>query len=257
MEIEPKVIGKEDLKGAMKDAINIVKGNAFVYFVIFSAIYINVLFSIMEPLWLIINPLVYGVLYVSIFELTCTVKVGYGGTTYQKLKISLKSGAKTFFILVFSHPIYSGLYLLLFYSIQAKTVFPIPGVTETVTQDWLIAFKASSWIGMFLSGFCNMFVSVRMGCIAMFLNNIKEYSIINDLVDRSRRKNIDVMLDAAKIGLLMLLICVFSSEILTPLLIGYCLITGFFLFERIFEPPQLKQQQEQEENNVNVVPEAT
>lgn len=256
MEIEPKKISGQDVKTSIGEAFDIMKRNPLPYFLVYAFIFFNVYLSTLEPYWLIVNPIVYGLAYVSLFELTCTLRVGYKGSVFQKLKVSAKASVKTLLALTVNHPFYCGVYLLIFYSLQARFTLVYMENPNDVNAIWM-SFKSLAWVGFFLSGFCNMMVSLRMGCISMFLTSIKDYEVVNKLVMDARIKNTHLYLIGGHVGLLFVLIGVFTSEILSSLFIGFAIIVGFFIFEKIFEPPHLKQKQEQEENLTNVVPDAT
>lgn len=253
MEIEPKEVSIEDLKDSFKEAFNFIRTHLFVYFIMWLLLNLNVYLSTAEPYWLLVSPLFFGVLFVGVFEMTCTLFVGYNGSLYQKMVVSLKAAWRTLLLLVLNHPFIMGFYFLIFYSILLRAV-----LTPNDINDYtFLALKSLSWTGLFITGFFNLYSVLRLGCISMFLSNPKDYALINILIIKARQKSLNVYFKSSMVGFMILMLAMVTREVFSSFLLMYTIVVGFFFFQKVFEPPMLKKAQEKEIENTNAVPEAT
>lgn len=253
MKLEPNSITKEDIKISFKEAFAFMRIHISIYLILWLLMMLNVYLSVIEPYWLIISPLFFAIGFVTVFELTCTLFVGYKGSIYNKLAISAKAGAKTLITLVSNHPLVVGIYIFLFYSVILRVGL---GIFESSSNP-MWAFKSASWVGIMMTGFYNISTVVRMGCIAMFMSTLGNYKDVDIIVKKAKNKNIIVYLHASFIGFVIMCLMVVLRDYFSIAILFYCIVSGFFLFQKIFEPPKLKKLQEKEVENLNVIPELT
>lgn len=253
MKLEPKSITKEDVKTSFKEAFAFIRMHSSIYFILWLLMMLNVYLAFVEPYWLIISPLFFAIGFVTVFELTCTLFVGYKGSIYSKLAISAKAATKTLLTLVFNHPFIVGLYILIFYSVILRVGL---GIFEG-TNDYVWAFKSASWVGIMMTGFYNISTVVRMGCIAMFMNTLGNYKNVDMLVQQAKSKNAFVYVHASFIGFMIMCVMMILRDYFSIAILFYCIVSGFFLFQKIFEPPKLTQTQEKEIDVTNAIPDLT
>ena len=251
MELEPKSVTKEDVSQSFKEGLSFIRKNLGIYLIMWMLLNINVYLSTIEPYWLLVSPIFFAITFIGVFELTCTLFVGYQGSTYKKILVSLKAALRTLIAIVTNHPFIMGFYLLIFYSLLMKVSF---GIVETTNYlPW--SLKSLSWAGLFLTGFYNLSTILRMGCIAMFMKDYKDYPTIQNLIMKARIKNNPIFFYTSMIGLAVLMIMLFTGEILSGIALMYFIVCGFFFFLKVFEPPMMKKTQEQEIELPNIVPE--
>lgn len=251
MQLEPKNITTQDVFDCFYQARDFIKNNITIYFVLWLGFAINILISIAFPYWFIVSPVFYALILIAMFELTCTLFVGYKGSLYNKLYISIVASYRTLKTLIIFKPFAVIIYLLVFYSIIVQSVI----LTEiTNFQSFIYALKLLAVTGLFITNFYNVFNVIRLGCIAMFMKEINEFPAVEILMKQAVNSNLKVNFYTSTLGLFLMIVMIFTADLISSFLLSFIMVSGFFLFQKVFEPPMLKQQQEQEEKMPDIIP---
>lgn len=251
MQLEPKTITRQDVFDCFYQARDFIIKNKAIYFVLWSGFAVNMLISIMFPYWFIVSPVFYALILIAMFELTCTLFVGYKGSLYKKLQISLFASYKTLKTLIIFKPFAVIIYLLLFYILIIKSVI-LNELTDF--QYFIHALNLLAVTGIFITNFYNVFNVLRLGCIAMFMKEINEFPAVEILMRQAINSNLKINFYTSTLGLFLMIIMIFTADLFSSFLLSFIMVSGFFLFQKVFEPPILKQQQEQEEKMPDIVP---
>lgn len=246
--ISPKSISKEQFINSYKNGLNVF----FKYIAIYMASWVPVILSMylaldIKYLIFLVVPITMLTVVAS-FELTCTLYVGYKGSFFNKLKVSFQAAAKNILKVYSSDFIWMS--LLLF-------VFILPGIKLYITKEndpYMILYVAYFSAFVITIGY-NIFNMLKIGIISMYVSN-GDQKLVEELYLQSFKSNMKY----ASITLAISLCCLLFVSFVMWAFIFLASISAaisFFLFIEIFEPPQMKQTQEEKSEVHNAIPEGS
>lgn len=244
--ISPKSITKEQFINSYKNGLNIFFKNIAIYMASWLPVIVSMYLALdIKYLIFLVVP-VTMLTVVTSFELTCTLYVGYKGSFFNKLTVSFKAAANNILKIYSSDFIWMS---LLFF------VFVLPGIRLYVTKEndpHLILYIAYFSAFVITMGY-NIFNMLKMGIISMYVSS-GEQKLVEKLYFQSFKSNMNYALIAIIISFCCLL---FVSFVMWAFifLASISAAISFFLFIEIFEPPQMKQTQEENTEVHNAIPE--
>lgn len=246
--ISPKSISKEQFINSYKNGLNVFFKNIAIYMASWVPVIISMYLALdIKYLIFLVVPITMLTVVAS-FELTCTLYVGYKGSFFNKLKVSFQAATRN--ILKIYNSDFIWMSLLLF-------VFILPGIRVFLAKEndpYMILYVAYFSAFVITIGY-NIFNMLKIGIISMYVSN-GDQKLVEELYLQSFKSNMKY----ASITLAISLCCLLFVSFVMWAFIFLASISAaisFFLFIEIFEPPQMKQTQEEKSEVHNAIPEGS
>lgn len=251
MNIEPKAITIEDLKESYMEGFSFFRKNALTYFLMWIPLFIAMYVTTEVKILVFLLPVIAAITYYATFEMTCTLYVGYKGSLIDKLKISFIAGMKVARVFFKIEILWILIYMVMIFLPALNAFITREDINKTVSMLWM-----SFWSMLFVAYCFDPFSCLKQGCVSMFLGDSKDYSIVSHLYKKALSLNIRIVFRTLLISMLTIVILMFFP-FLFPIVAVSCACISFFIFCKVFEPPQMKIQEKVKVENFNAVPDLT
>lgn len=251
MNLEPKSLGSEDFKVILKDSSIFYLKNLHLLLPMFSPLALVIFMGSQFSIFFAIIPPVVTLCIFSIFEMVCTIYVGYKGSYINKMMISYKAALRNMKMLLKVHFLWISIFVVMIYIAHMRSILLSEDGQNYNAVLSLIYFSiAWSTFGY------QIFSLSKLGCYSMFIKDSSECKVVEKIHISAFAKNIGFILKLFIVSLGAIILMAFSSIFLV-FSITFIVTVAFFVFCSLYEPPYLNQKQEQKEISIEAVPDAT